>query len=204
MNDITQSSTTCTLIIKTSSTEIQWFIYVTIATETHHNTQNDISQEQVFIVWATRFHILQGGLHWKLCSVFFIRWRIEIEWLWFFCNFFCGVISCLWFINTVPFHVQSWNKWMELFSSQRWMKKRLVLIISGSTLQKLSITLKNATIKNYSELHFLQKTQWAHVTISLLSEAKDDPFSNLWSGEKLINLMYGNFFHVFFCNVLMF
>ncbi len=57
--------------------------------------------------------------HWKLWSICFIRPRIKIECLRFFCNFFCGVISWLWFINMVPFHVRSWNKWTELFNLDR-------------------------------------------------------------------------------------
>ncbi len=80
-------------------------IFVTIATETRISAQNAISQE-VFNV-RSRFCILLGGFHWKLWSIFFIRPRIEIELLRFFCNFFCGVISWLWFVNMVPFHVRS-------------------------------------------------------------------------------------------------
>ncbi len=91
-------------------------VYVTTATETCPSAQNDISQEEVFNVQSSHFHVLLGGFHWKLWSIFFIRLRIEIECLRFFCNFFCGVISWLWFINMVLFHVQSWNKWTELFN----------------------------------------------------------------------------------------
>ncbi len=94
-------------------------IIVTIATETRLSAQNDISQEEVFNVWSAHFRVLRGGFHWKLWSIFFIRPRIEIERLRFFCNFFCGVISWLWFVNMVPFHIRSWNKWTELFNLDR-------------------------------------------------------------------------------------
>ncbi len=90
-------------------------IYVTIAKETRLSAQNDISQEEVFDVWSARFRILPGGFHWKLWSIFFIRLRIENDRL----RFFCGVLSWLWFVNMVPFHIRSWNKWTELFNLGR-------------------------------------------------------------------------------------
>ncbi len=90
--------------------------YVTIVTETRLSAQNGISQEDVFNVWSSCFRVLLGGFHWKFWSNFFIWPRIKIECLWFFCNFFCNVISWLWFVNTVPFHIQSWNTWTELFN----------------------------------------------------------------------------------------
>ncbi len=70
-------------------------------------------------------------------SIFFIRPRIEIERLRFFCNFFCDVISWLWFVNMAPFHVQSRNKWTDLFisdgrsNSRHWITKRWVLIMGN-------------------------------------------------------------------------
>ncbi len=61
--------------------------YVTIAIETHLRTQNIISQQEVFNVWSSRSRVLLGGFHWELMSISFIRLRIEMEFVWFFCSF---------------------------------------------------------------------------------------------------------------------
>ncbi len=75
---------------------------------------------------------------------------------------------------------------MELGDSKDWYVSNIILYwngkvnsLSGWTLSKLLVISKNYSNKSFWELNFVQKSQWAHTSISPKSEARSKDWYTL-------------------------